>query len=277
MNKNIKTILGLLAMVSITSCEIHDPFDEVAAIGHAAPYVFWEFPSSSAAAGDSVGFVAQYYAKNNKVKNLEVWYGITEDINMQASCPLVTSFSYVVPIDQSTLIRQVMKMAAYPHLEAAWDASRSAYFLTDKFPTSRTLRTIEWKEVETFEQDKFDRLFPDTFITSFRKNLYPQMKVPDMRKMYVSTGKMTSQEFRDCTDYTIDDNSNDTIWSLKPGKEELMQQKYNEMTFDELIYDAGTQKFKVEYSKTYKLNARFKAIDEYGTEGVTQDETITLR
>ncbi|MEG2574225.1 MAG: hypothetical protein RSA44_06140 [Bacteroides sp.] len=277
MNKNIKIALGVLTVCSLASCSVHDQFDELAAIGRVAPNVFWEFPSSEAKAGDSVAFTAQYYMKDAPVDRIEVWYSTTEKITMKVTCPLVTTFTYSVGTDTTILSRQMMKSIAYAHQEKNWDKDRSAYVLTDKFPTSRTLRLTEWKEVQKFDQEKFDMLFPKMFIENFRTNLYPKLKAADLRKMMVQTKQMDSKEFRACTDYTIDANSLDTIWTIKPEKVGLMKENFDKIKFEDLIYDSPKQTYQVEYSKSYELAVRFEVFSKEGIVGITDDKIVTLK
>ncbi|MEG1587113.1 MAG: hypothetical protein RR346_09570 [Bacteroidales bacterium] len=272
----IYSISGI-TLFGLHSCNENDLFRDITIIGHQGPQVYWELPSLSAGAGDSVLFRAQYYGFDKKIKELQVWYDTREKIEMQASCPLVTTFSYNLAINMSDLVRQDMLIATYPHQDQNWNPDLSAFVLNEKFPTSRTLRTIEWKEVKDFDQKKFDQLFPDTFMTSFRSNLYLRLKVPDLRKILVSTEKMTAEEFRGYTEYEIDENSNDTIWKLLPGIEPFMKTKYDEVTFPELIYNSTNQVYAIEYSKSYDLSAKFKAVDENGISGISEFKVVELR
>lgn len=269
--------LAVVAVFTTTSCSEYDFFDEISRVSNQAPHVYLELASSSVKAGDSIAFKAQYYTTGPKIGGLEIWYSITENIKMEVSCPLVSSFTYKVTISGSSLSRQLMKISDYTHQEANWNKELKAYVLTDKFPSSRTLRLTEWKLPEVFDQEKFDQLFPDTFITSFRKDLYDKMQVVDFRKMMVTTEKITPEDFRALTDYTIDDNSQDTIWTLKPEAIPVIEAKYAEISFPELIYNSTNQNYQVEYEKGYQLSSRFRAIDEFGVEGITEFYNIELR
>lgn len=276
-NRYNKWGFAFLSLLMVTSCSEYDFIDDISHVGYQAPHVYWELPSSSAKAGDSVSFKAQYYTNGPDINSLEVWYNITENIKMEVSCPLVSTFTYKVTISESSISRQLMKISEYAHHTDLWNKELKAYVLDDKFPTSRTLRLVEWKLPEEFEQEKFDKLFPDTFITSFRTNLYSKMEVADLRKMMVATEKITSEEFRELTDYTIDQNSLDTIWSLKPEAIPVIEEKYAEITFPELIYNSTDQNYMLEYEKGYQLSARFRAVDALGVEGITEFLNVDLR
>lgn len=272
-----KTFAGLFLLVGVCACEQYDFIDDITRVSYQAPHVYWELPSSSAKAGDSVLFKAQYYTTGPGIKSLEVWYNITENIKMEVSCPLVSSFTYKVSVNSSELSRQLMKIAEYTHQQSNWVPDLRTYVLNAKFPTSRTLRMVEWKLPEQFDQEKFDQLFPDTFITSFRTNLYEKMNVSDLRKMMVTTEKMTTEEFRNLTDYTINPNSKDTIWTLKPDAVALVHSKYEEITFPQLIYNSTNQNYLLEYEKAYLLSARFRCVDEQDVEGITEFLSVDLR
>lgn len=269
--------LYILLAPCVSSCDEYDLFDEIATIGKQAPHVIWELPSSSAVAGDSVSFRTQYYVTERPVKSLEVWYEVLENVNMSVSCPLVSTFTYNVAINEKNLVRQSMKMASYEHTQDLWNDELNAYLLNNRFPTSRTLRSFEWKSVTEFDMDKFNQLFPDTFIVSFRNNLYDRLQVADFRKVLVSTEKMTPAEFQSYIDYTIDLNSQDTIWNIKPEAVSVIKSKYEEIPFSELIYSNTDQVYKLEYEKIYQLDALFKVIDQDDIVGFSENRTIDLR
>lgn len=280
--KAMKTFLSTIGLfigclILCTACEKYDLFDNMATVGHQAPVIYWELPSSSVGAGDSTVFRALYYNLDKDISRLEVWYSTIENVTMSASCPLVSTFVYNMSITTKDQVRQSMKFATYSPKEGEWSDSLSCFVLNKKFPTSRTLRAYDWREVKVFDQSKFDKLFPDTFIDCFRSNLYTRMKVTDLRKMMVSTEKMTAEEFRAGTDWTIDPNSLDTIWTMKPELVSLVKQKYDELTFPELIYNSTDQVYKVEYSKSYQLDCVLKAFDTENIYGLSDSKTVDIR
>lgn len=275
---DIKLLL-VFAMTSLfASCEINDSIDNVVRVGQVAPHVFWELPSNSVAAGAPVAFYAQYYPVGDKqIDRLEVWYDINENISKVVSCPLVTSFKYSVSSSTSTLSREFQKIATYKHETNNWSTLKKAYILDTIFPTSATLRTVEWKEVKTFEDAKFNAYFPTGFATQFKDSMYKLLKVADFRKIMVSLSLMTDVEFRACTDSTKNDNSGGWDYFIKEDKKPVLKTKYDGIEFKNLIYDQSAQLYKVEYAKYYKLNARFKAFDKNQIAGVSDKKEIELR
>jgi len=275
---NIKMLSILSVVFLLVGCEINDPIDNVVRVGQVAPHVYWELPSNSVTAGAPVSFYAQYYTVGDaKVDRLEVWYDVNENISKVVTCPLVTTFKYSVSSSSTVLSREFQKIAGYDHLESNWSALKKAYILDTVFPTSSTLRTVEWKEVKTFDETKFNAYFPAGFATQFKDSMYKMLKVADFRKIMVSLSLMTDVEFKACTDSTFNANSGAYDYSIKSDKVPVLKTKYDGIEFKNLIYDQSAQIYKVEYTKSYKLNARFKAFDKNQVAGISDKKEIELR
>lgn len=273
-----KTIFPLSVILLLSSCEINDAVDNIARIGQVAPHVFWELPSNSVNAGSDVAFYAQYYTLDNtEIDHLEVWYDVNENIQTTVSCPLVTSFKYIISTNKTTQIREFQKIISYPHNVNSWDSIKKAYILNTTFPTSRTLRTVEWKEVKTFEESKFNSYFPANFATQFKDSLYKLLKVSDFRKIMVSLNITTDLEFKTFTDSTFNNNSGAYDYFIKTGKVGELKTKYDGIQFKDLIYDQSAQIYKVEYTRLYKLAGRFKAVDKNQIVGIADKKEIDLR
>lgn len=270
------TILSVLLL--LIGCKINDPIDNVVRVGQVAPHVFWELPSNSVNAGAEVAFYAQYYIVGDaKVDHLEVWYDVNENVQTLVSCPLVTTFKYNISSNKTTQIREFQQIATYQHEEKNWDVLKKAYILDTVFPTSRTLRTVEWKEVKTFEDTKFNAYFPANFATQFKDSLYKLLKVADFRKIMVSLNVTTDIEFKTYTDSLFNANSGAYDYFIKEDKKADLKTKYDGIQFKDLIYDQSAQIYKVEYTRLYKLAARFKAFDNKNIVGIADKKEIDLR
>ena len=275
---NIKVITFLSLITFFVGCEINDPIDNVVRVGQVAPHVFWELPSNSVTAGNNVAFYAQYYTIGDvNVDRLEVWYDVNENIQTVVSCPLVTTFKYSISTNNTKQIRDFQQIATYKHLTKNWDALKKAYILDTVFPTSRTLRTVEWKEVKTFEDSKFNAYFPSNFATQFKDSLYKLLKVSDFRKIMVTLNVISDVEFKTFTDSVFNNNSGAYDYFIKDNKKTELKTKYEGIQFKDLIYDQSAQIYKVEYTRLYKLAARFKAFDEFNTVGIADKKEIDLR
>lgn len=280
MKKILDTKLLLIIMMAslLISCEINDSLDNVVRVGQVAPHVFWELPSNSVTAGNNVAFYAQYYTIGDAtVDRLEVWYDVNENIQTVVSCPLVTTFKYSISTNNTTQIREFQQIATYQHDEKYWSILKKAYILDTIFPTSRTLRTVEWKEVKTFEDAKFNAYFPSNFATQFKDSLYKLLKVSDFRKIMVTLNLTTDVEFKTYTDSTFNNNSGTYDYFIKEDKKADLKTKYQGIQFKDLIYDQSAQIYKVEYSRQYKLTARFKAYDNNNIVGIADKKEIDLR
>ena len=262
----------------LASCEINDSIDSVVRVGQVAPHVFWELPTSSVNAGSTVPFYSQYYTVGDKkIDRLEVWYDVNENIQKLVSCPLVTSFKYSVSLSSSSLSRESQQIETYTHSEINWVPARKAYVIDSAFHTSRTLRTVEWKEVKVFDDTKFAAYFPASFATQFKDSMYKLMKISDFRKIMVTLNLMTTARFLACTDSTF--NTNSGLWDsfIKTDSIPSIKAKYDAILFKDLIYDSSAQIYKIEYSKSYKLKACFKAYDKDQVVGITEKKEIDLR
>ncbi len=269
----------LTSAVIAPSCDTHDSFDEIASVGHKAPQVYFEIPSPSVVAGDSVVFRTQYYPTEKALESLELWYGVSEKISYTVTCPLVSSFKYNVSANDNNEVRQAIRVATYEHLESNWDNTLSSYVLTDSFPTSRTLRTFEWKEVKEFDEHLFTTLFTDTFATYFRTDLYSRMQMSDLRRALVLTESMTDEDFRAYTSkYEIDPNSMDTIWMFNNQEDSIkVKEVYDAISFEQLIYNSTDQMYSIEYARSYELSTLFKVVDEHQIAGVSDLKVVELR
>lgn len=275
---NIKLIAFISVAAIFVGCEINDPIDNVVRVGQVAPHVFWELPSNSVTAGNDVAFYAQYYTIGDAtVDRLEVWYDVNENVQTVVTCPFVTTFKYSISTNNTTQIREFQQIATYQHDENKWSALKKAYILDTVFPTSRTLRTVEWKEVKTFEDSKFNAYFPANFATHFKDSLYKLLKVADFRKIMVSLNVTTDIEFKTYTDSTFNDNSGAYDYFIKDDKKADLKTKYDGIEFKDLIYDQSAQIYKVEYTRQYKLAARFKAFDNNNIVGIADKKEIDLR
>jgi hypothetical protein len=202
---------------------------------------------------------------------------VNENIQTLVSCPLVTTFKYSITTNKTTLSREFQKIESFAHSENYWNAPKKAYILDTAFQTSKTLRTVEWKEVKIFDDTKLAAYFPSGFAKLFKDSMYNLLKVSDFRKIMVSLNLMTSKHFVACTDSILNPNSGLLDYSIKPDSVSILKTKYDGILFKDLIYDSSAQIYKIEYTKLYKLNARFKAYDLNQVVGISDKKEIDLR
>lgn len=278
--KNItKLVLSLLVLLSFTGCKENDPINDWARIGQQPPHVIWELKSKIVKAGDSLEFNAKYYTNGVAIDHTEIWYDLTENVGMKATCPLV-SFNYSLAIDHSTLVREDQEIAIYAHSEKYWDSLKRAYTLSAKCPISNTLRPVEWKEVVMFDTNKYSQLFPSNFSDTFKKGLFEQLEkkehLSDYRVVLVAVGNMKVEEFDACLDSVYNQNSAKFDKFIKESKTSELKTKYDAIPFKELIYKSLDSKYQIQYVKSYVINANFRAIDTNKKQGTTEKFSIQI-
>lgn len=278
-NKNILIIFAFLTFW-VSGCEKHDLINDWARIGQRTSHTYWEIPSSTVNAGNTVAFIAQFY--NNEgvaIDHMEVWYDEEEHISMQATCPNVT-FVFTKSVDVSNIAHVFQEKATYEFQEEYWNADKRAYVVNDVFPTSNTLKTVEWKNVEEFDQERFNKLFPDTFATAFQRDLYVELekkeKYSDLRMLMLNLDMSNSEEFKSYTDSVFNDNKQEMEYWIKDEYKEVVKAKYDAIPFEKLIYNISTLTYDLEYTKSYILNAAYKVFDKQGNVGVSEKKELTL-
>ena len=180
---NMKTIfktlaLGLLLM-TVASCEKHDPFDENTITGAVGPEAKWDIASSMIKAGESMEFTGQYYSTvaDNYIDHSEVWYELFEKEDKLVSAALIKAFSYSYTSNTTAQKRMLQTIQSYPHSEDLWNDTLHAYVLADKFPISYTLSPVSWaqpKDTNGFTKN-LHAYFGENFATEFKQGLTDKM------------------------------------------------------------------------------------------------------
>ena len=180
---NMKTIfktlaLGLLLM-TVASCEKHDPFDENTITGAVGPEAKWDIASSMIKAGDSMEFTGQYYSTvaDNYIDHSEVWYELFEKEDKLVSAALIKAFSYSFTSNTTAQKRMLQTIQSYPHSEDLWNDTLHAYVLSDKFPISYTLSPVSWvqpKDTNAFTKN-LHAYFGEDFAAEFKQGLTAKM------------------------------------------------------------------------------------------------------
>ena len=174
--KTMKTIFKVLALglllMTVASCEMHDPFDENTITGAMGPETYWTVESSMVKAGGSVDFTAQYYSTvaPDYVDHTEVWYSLFEKEDKVVTASLIKAFTYSYTSNTTNQKRMLQTIETYEHTEDLWNDSLRAYILTDRFPVSNTLSPISWvqpKDLEGFDKN-LNAYFGENFASEFK-------------------------------------------------------------------------------------------------------------
>lgn len=179
-----------MMVLAITSCSMHDPFEEVLEVGQAVPTVTWALGSTVANAGDSVTFEGKYYTdKEHTPDHAEVWSNVVETESASATIGLTNSLKYTQTVAVVDTVRTSQVVSSYPHSMSEWDGYE--YVLNAKFPTSQTLKSVSWMNIADWNQERFDSYYPEGFSAEFvdkvvdyltKDNVYYN----DLRGVYVN-------------------------------------------------------------------------------------------
>ena len=197
----MKTIFKTLALglvfMTIASCEKHDPFDKNTITGAVGPETYWTIESSMVKAGESMGFVGQYYSTVAEIDHSEVWYDLFEKEEKLVSASLIKAFTYSITSSNSEQKRMLQTIQSYEHSEDLWNDSLRAYVLDDRFPVSNTLASISWvqpKDTNGFTKN-LHAYFGEDFAKNFKDNLTKKMHMHDDLECDTISGSDTVRHY----------------------------------------------------------------------------------
>lgn len=177
--------LGLL-LLSVASCEQHDPFDENTITGAVGPETYWTVESSMVKAGESMGFTGQYYSTVAKIDHSEVWYELFEKEDKVVTASLIKAFTYSYTSNTTNQKRMLQTIQSYKHTEDMWSDSLRAYVITDRFPVSYTLSPVSWaqpKDLEGFDKN-LHAYFGENFAAEFKAGVTAKMNPSEDERHY---------------------------------------------------------------------------------------------
>lgn len=281
MNFNINKIALLLGCsLLLGSCSINDNIDDLAAIGNKVPNVYWEQVSSSVKAGQDAKFELQYYSydKNVAISDLSVWYSIYSKVEISASCPIVSTFTYNVSSADEDVVREFVPVMGYTHDESLWNEEKRGYFLKGTFPTTYTLAPVSWTNIEVFDQEKFDTYFPENFAEAFRDSVYVRLQVEDYRKIFTVVNSIIEEDdFANYIDTVFNENAGRNEYSVKPEFVEDFKNKFYALPLESLFFNTTSSTYDLSYQKSYQLKARFKVTDARGMSNMAEEKIIELQ
>ena len=179
--------LGLLLM-TVASCEMHDPFDENTITGAVGPEAYWTVESAMMKAGESMGFVGQYYSTVAEIDHSEVWYELFEKEDKLVTASLIKAFTYSVTSNITAQKRMLQTIQSYKHSEDMWNDSLHAYVLEDRFPVSYTLSPIAWvqpKDLNGFDKN-LHAYFGENFAEEFKAGVTAKMNPSEEERNYAA-------------------------------------------------------------------------------------------
>ncbi|MBR5328128.1 MAG: hypothetical protein IKV31_06270 [Paludibacteraceae bacterium] len=181
--------LGLL-LIATASCEQHDPFDENTITGAIGPHAYWTIESSMVKAGETMGFVGQYYSTVDRdyIDHSEVWYELFEVEDKVVTASLIKAFTYSVTSNITAQKRMLQTIQSYPHSEDMYSDSLRAYVLEDRFPVSNTLSPITWAQpTDTVGFNKnLYAYFGENFAAEFKAGVTAKMNPSEEERNYAA-------------------------------------------------------------------------------------------
>lgn len=166
---------GLLA---VSSCAKHDPIADNGELGQIVPTTYWSVGSTACKAGEDFSFQGKYYTidPTATIDHSEVWYNIKRDESASATAKLAGSaLKYTKTIAATDTVRNNQSVASFPHSEDYWSPLDNCYIINASVPTSVTLSPVSWKDVRTWDQEKFDTYYPSTFAKEFCDEVINQL------------------------------------------------------------------------------------------------------
>ena len=185
------------ALVAMTSCSMHDPYDEILEVGQAVPTVSIELGSTVANAGDSVSFKGKYYTDpEHTPARAEIWNNVVSSETAAATLTLTSALKYTQAVVSTDTVRASQVVATYPHSQAVWNGHE--FELNVKFPTSQTLKSIKWANIGEWDQKTFDEYYPADFQETFVNTVINYLTKDstyynDLRHVYVNYDFTTDQ------------------------------------------------------------------------------------
>lgn len=286
MNMNrIKYLTALLVTATLfVACDKHDSLDGQTFIGKMAPQVYWDVPSLTVNAGDSVAFTAQYYTLGERpISHLEVWYNTVETEEKQVSAPWATSITYSI-VSSQTIERlpENFSQNKYLHHEDYWNDSIHAYTFSGKFATSYTKSKIQFGSTD-WDSTLVIKYFGEEFMQHFKDSLEillkadPDKAYADYETLYEFTGGVEADFINRYADSTFNENTQKYERHFKSHVIPVgVDSFYQACTFENLIWDKKKAEYSISYKMQYTLKATLRCYDDQSTYGTALSKEITL-
>ncbi|MBO5054228.1 MAG: hypothetical protein J6C44_08380 [Muribaculaceae bacterium] len=170
MKLNYKTLMIALGIgAAMTSCAKHDIIGEIAVPGQKVPTCYWEVGSTVCKAGESFTFQGKYTVdyEGATPDHSIVWYRVNREDAATASVALAgATMSYSKTYSANDTMRAYQPIVTFSHSLAQWVDGHN-WAVSGEVPVSRTLSPVTWKEIPTWDQEKFDSYYPAGFAQEF--------------------------------------------------------------------------------------------------------------
>jgi hypothetical protein len=193
-------ILGLGAVLALSSCDKNDPMGDVMTAGQEVPTTYWEVGSTVCKAGDSFTFQGKYTAPEGKdISYSQIWYRVNREETAAATVKLAGSaLSYTKTVSSSDNMRAYQPIVTYQHSAAEWDGYE--YVIRGEVPVSRTLSPVTWADAKSWDESKFSQYYPAGFDEEFKSEVIEYLTkdstyYSSLRTVYINYA-FTNEQFK---------------------------------------------------------------------------------
>ncbi len=260
---------GLLA---VTSCAKHDPIGDKMEIGVEVPTCYWSVGSTACKAGENFTFTGKYYTATDRVPDhSEIWYSVTKAESAAATVKLAgTALSYTKTVALSDTVRKSQMISSFAHSEDLWNGYE--YEVTGSVPTSATLGPVSWQAITEWDQENFEKYYPEGFDTEFKSEVIGYLTADStyynsLRTVYVNYAFTNDQFAAINAKYGL---SFPTDIPNDPNDPGAAIQKKGDLWY--ATTEASDDKITGYYYKTVDGNGNTVIIELGMDPGVTQDE-----
>ena len=279
--KHIYAFCAVSTLLSFSACEIHDPVDDLAAIGQQVANVYWELPNLLTNAGDSVAFKVQYWSIDDSYEYLGVWYDIQNNYTYSVTN---SAFSHTLSVEAAETGRELQEIINFSdeHSSALWNDSLSAYVFEAKFPVSHTLTgSMISNPIEFTEAAAAIKAFPKTFETEFKEGLFPKLLVVAdsskvMKLLTVDFPRTDTLTVRSFYKVEFDENAGTNVTVITEAAKDQIKNYLSTIPLDSLTYNSVKLMYELNYKKNFKLNARFKVVNGSHVGNFSDPKEITV-
>jgi hypothetical protein len=281
MKNKIKIIFACAATVTLlASCEIYDPVDEIARTGKITANVYMEIPNTNVKAGESVAFHAEYWSIDDVYNSLSIWYDVNTVLKYEMTASLT---GYSQNLDSTVVAREFQEIVSFPHDASNYVSAKKSYIIDSSFPVSYTLATVSIEDVDEYSESQVMQLFPASFINSFYEGFFSSTENDyDLLKTLLVTSDtiVDAETFDSYFEVVLVENpeGGDPIETmvLKDGAESAMLGYVKQVPLEHLIYNKNKQVYKLLYTRSYELDAKFRVVNGNDVENFSEAKLITV-
>lgn len=268
----------ILGAVTLVSCEINDPINDIARTGNIAANIYMVIPSSIVEAGNPVEFHAEYWSVDDQFESLSVGYSIQANMNYSITA-VATNYTYT--LDSMDVAREYQEIKSFDHSAGNYSDDTRSYVIDDDFPVSYTLATSSIGNEDTYNEELINSVFPAYAIDEFYDGFFETLDYDLMKNYVVTTNEIVDEETFEShwdTETVENPDGGDPI-EIKTMKEEsipVLKSYTRQIPLSDIVYNANKFIYEIGYTRSYELKTRFRVVNGLGIENFSEEKTITV-